>query len=43
MISKINKSLKKKKIFKYYFDANEKNKNLNNVNKILQILLNKNF
>ena len=43
MISKINKSLKKKKIFKYYFDANEKNKNLNNVSKILKILLNKNF
>ena len=43
MIGKITKSLKKKKIFKFLFDANEKNKNLNNVEKILQLLLNKNF
>jgi 3-dehydroquinate synthase len=43
MISKITKSLKKKKISKFLFTANEKNKNLNNINKILQILLNKNF
>ena len=43
MISKIKKSLKKKKIFKLIFIANEKNKNMNHVNKILKILLNKNF
>jgi 3-dehydroquinate synthase len=43
LISKITRSLKKKKISKFLFIANEKNKNLNNVNKILQILLNKNF
>ncbi len=43
MISKIIKSLKKKKIFRYYFRANEKNKNLNKVNEILKILLNRNF
>ena len=43
MISKITKSLKKKKLFKYFFIANEKNKNINYVNKILKILLNKNF
>ena len=43
MISKITKSLKKKKIFKFLINSNEKNKNLNNINKILQILLNKNF
>ena len=43
MISKIMKSLKKKKIIKFLFNSNEKNKNLKSVNKILQILLNKNF
>tara|TARA_B100000900_G_scaffold361599_1_gene334412 strand:- start:1411 stop:2517 length:1107 start_codon:yes stop_codon:yes gene_type:complete len=43
MINKITKSLKKKKIFRYNFDANEKNKNQNKVNDILKILLNKNF
>jgi len=43
MISKISKSLKRKKIFKFFFNANEKNKNQKNVNKILQILLKKNF
>ena len=43
MISKIIKSLKKKKISKFLFNSNEKNKNLNTINKILQILLNKNF
>ena len=42
-ISKITKSLKRKKISKFFFNANEKNKNQENVNKILQILLNKNF
>ncbi|MDB3888434.1 3-dehydroquinate synthase [Candidatus Pelagibacter sp.] len=43
MISKVAKSLKKKKIFKYSFIASEKNKNQKNVNKILEILLKKNF
>ena len=43
MISKILKSLKDKKIFKFFFIASEKNKNKENVNKILEILLNKNF
>ena len=43
MISKITRSLKRKEISKFLFNANEKNKNLNNVNKILQVLLNKNF
>ena len=43
MISKVIKSLNKKKIFKFRFSANEKNKSLKNSNKILQILLNKNF
>ena len=43
MISKITKSLKKQKVSKIFFNANEKNKNQKNVNKILQILLNKNF
>ncbi len=42
-ISKITKSLKRKKVFRYYFDANEKNKNQNKVNEILEILLKKNF
>jgi len=43
MISMITRSLKEKKLSKFLFNANEKNKNLNNINKILQILLNKNF
>ena len=43
MIAKITKSLTKKKVSKFIFVANEKNKNINYVNKILQILLNKNF
>ncbi len=43
MLSKIYKSLKKKKITKFFFEANEKNKNQKSVNKILEILLNKNF
>ena len=43
MILKITKSLKKKKIFKFIFTPNEKNKNMNNVSKILQILFDKNF
>ena len=40
---RIKKSLNKKKIYIYFFRANEINKNQNNVNKILDILLNKNF
>jgi len=40
---KIKKSLFKKKIYIHFFKANEINKNQNNVNKILEILLNKNF
>ena len=43
LIAKITQALTKKKIFKFSFDASEKNKNINYVNKILQILLNKNF
>ena len=43
MCHKITKSLKGKKIFKYLFNANEKNKNQKNANKILDILLKKNF
>ncbi len=43
LISKITKSLKNKKISYFKFQASEKNKNINYVNKILQILLNKNF
>ena len=43
MILKIKKSLKNKKIYTYFFKANELNKNTHSVNKILNILLNKNF
>jgi len=43
IIKKIKKSLKNKKIFINFFNASEKNKNQNNVNKILDILLNQNF
>ena len=43
IISKIKKNLNKKKLYIYFFKANEINKNLNTVNKILNILLNKNF
>ncbi len=43
IISKIKRSFNKKDIFIYFFKANEKNKNLKNVNKILDILLSKNF
>ena len=42
-ISNIKRSLKNKKIYVLIFNASEKNKNINNVNKILEILLNKNF
>ena len=43
MVFKITKSLKRKKIFKFFFDASEKNKSQISINKILQILLYKNF
>ena len=43
MVSKITNSLKRKKIYKFKFKANEKNKNINYVKKILQVLLSKNF
>ena len=43
MISSISKSLKRKKIFRFKFNANEKNKSQKNINKILKTLLNKNF
>ena len=43
IISKIKKSLNKKKLYVHFFKASEINKNLNSVNKILEILLNKNF
>ncbi len=39
----IKRSLKNKSIFVLSFNASEKNKNINSVNKILEILLNKNF
>ena len=42
-ISQIKKSLNKKKLCIHFFKANEINKNINSVNKILDILLNKNF
>ena len=42
-IYKIRKSLDKKKIFIFLFEASEVNKNQKNVDKILDILLNKNF
>ena len=43
MISKLTRSLKGKKVFKFLFKASEKNKNYKNVYKILQVLLDKNF
>ena len=42
-ISLIKKSLNRKKIYIHFLKASEINKNINNVNKILDILLNKNF
>ncbi len=43
IILKIKKSLKKKNLYFHYFNASEVNKNINEVNKILDILLKKNF
>jgi 3-dehydroquinate synthase/shikimate kinase/3-dehydroquinate synthase len=42
-ISQIKGSIKNKKTYVQFFKANEINKNQNNVNKILEILLRKNF
>ena len=43
IVSKIKKSLNKKKIYVHFFKANEINKNLKSINSILDILLNQNF
>src|SRR5210317_2157409 len=43
LINNITRVLKRKKVFKFNFDASEKNKNIKYVNEILKILLNKNF
>ena len=43
IVKKIKNSLKNKKTFIYLFNASEKNKNQKNINKILKILLDKNF
>ena len=43
LINKVLNSLPKKKISLYYFNSSEKNKNQKSVNKILSILLSKNF
>ncbi|MDC3126115.1 3-dehydroquinate synthase [Candidatus Pelagibacter sp.] len=42
-ISIIKRSLKKKKVYIYYFNATEINKNIISINKIIESLLNKNF
>ncbi len=42
-IFNIKKSLKQKEVYMYSFHASEKNKNFNNINKILEIILSKNF
>ena len=42
-ILKIKRSLKKKDLYVYFFKASEINKNVYSINKILDILLNKNF
>ncbi len=42
-VSTIKKSLRNKVSYIHYFKANELNKNMNSINKILGILLNKNF
>ena len=43
IILKFKKSFIKKDIYTHFFIANEKNKNQKNVNKIIEIMLNKNF
>ena len=42
-ISNITKSLSNKEIHKFFLNANEKNKNIDSINKILKILLFQNF
>ena len=42
-VSNIKRSFKNKSVFVLFFNASEKNKNINSVNKILEVLLNKNF
>ena len=42
-LSQIKKSINNKKVYIHFFKASEINKNQNNVNKILEILLKKNF
>ena len=42
-VTDLNNSFKSKKILKYYFNANEKNKNQKSVNSILKILLDNDF
>ena len=43
LINKVLNSLPKKKVFLYYFNSSEKNKNQKSIDNILSILLNKNF
>ena len=43
MVSKMLRSMSKKKIYKFYLVANEKNKNQKSIDKIIDILLDKNF
>ena len=43
ILNKIKKSFNNKKIYIHFFEANEKNKNQKNVDKILKVLLEKNF
>ena len=40
---KIRKSFKRKKVYVYFINANEKNKNLKTINRILKVLLDNNF
>ena len=42
-VKQISKSLKRYEVYKFIYNANEKNKNQKNVNKILDLLLQKNF
>ena len=43
LVSNIKKSFKNKKTYIFFFNANEKNKNFKSINKIIEILLRKNF
>ena len=42
-VSIVEKTLKSRNIYKFFFNANEKNKNQKSVNRILNVLLDKNF